>query len=159
MTTNLFRIGAMVLGLAAAPGILPAEDMHGVEGVWHVRVTVTNCQTGALIRTVESLQMFSEDHSVTETANTFLRGTSVGAWTHVGAQNYQAKFWFFRYKPDGTFASRAAAVDNITLGNDGKSFSASGMIRDFDANGVPLSIGCFAHAATRLSPAASGDDE
>ncbi len=159
MMTNLFRIGAVALGLVAAQGILPAEDMHSVEGTWDLHVTVTNCQTGGLIRTVESLQMFSRDGSVTESANTFLRGTSVGEWAHVSAQNYQVKFWFFRYKPDGTFASRAAAIDNITLGDDGKTFSASGTIQDFDANGVLLSTGCFVHAATRLSPAGSGQDQ
>ena len=159
MTTTLFRIGAMALGLLAAQGILPAEDNHGVEGVWDVKVTVTNCQTGALIRTVESLQMFSHDGTVNETANTFLRGSSVGVWSHAGADKYQVKCWFFRYKPDGTFASRAQALDNIILSDDGKTFSASGNIQDFDASGALLSTGCFIHAATRLSPSASGNDE
>jgi len=159
MTTNLFRIGAMALGLIAAQRILPAKDNHSVEGVWDVNVTVTNCQTGALIRTVESLQMFSQDGSVNETANTFLRGSSVGVWAHSGADKYQVKFWFFRYKPDGTFASRAQALDNIVLSDDGKTFSASGNIKDFDASGALLSTGCFVHAATRLTPSAQGDDE
>jgi hypothetical protein len=157
MTRNLFRICTIALGLAASQVVLPAEDNHSVEGVWDVAVTVTNCQTGAVIRTVRSLQMFSHDGSFTETANTFLRGSSVGTWNHDTAQNYQARFWFFRYKPDGTFASIAQALDNITLNADGSEFTAAGSIQDFDATNTLISTGCFTHAATRLSGSGQGN--
>jgi hypothetical protein len=128
-----------------------AEDTHRLEGVWDVSVNVTNCQTGALIRTVRTLQVFSRDGSFTETANTFLRGSSVGVWNHAGEHTYDAAYWFFRYKPDGTFASIAKAIDKVVLDQDGDQFDASGTIQDFDANNVSISIGCFTHTAKRLS--------
>ena len=114
-------------------------------------LNVTNCQTGALIRTVHSLQLFSRDGSFSETANTFLRGSSEGVWNQTGDHMYSAVYWFFRYKPDGTFASTAQAVDAIQLSDDGGTFSASGTVQDFDVNNMLISTGCFTHTAKRLS--------
>jgi hypothetical protein len=152
MTKNIFRIcSILALGLAALQTTLMAEDTYTIRGVWDVTVNVTNCQTGALIRTVRSVQMFSRDGSFSETANTFLRGSSIGAWNQVGYRMYGASYWFFRYKPDGTFASIARATDAVVLNRNGNEFNASGTIEDFDANNLLLSTGCFTHSAKRLS--------
>jgi len=156
MTKSIFRICTILaLSLATSLTVVSAQQNHSLEGVWDVSVTVKDCQTGAPIRTVRSIQGFRQDGSFTETANTFLRGESVGAWNRSGNQTYAARFWFFRYKPDGTFASIAQALDLITLSQDGNEFTSRGTIQDFDANNVSLSIGCFTHAAKRL--AAPGD--
>jgi len=152
MTKSIFRIFMILaLGLAVAQTTLSAQETRRLQGTWDVSVTVQDCQTGAPIRNVRSLQGFFRDGSFTETANTSLRGTSVGAWNHTGGHSYSARYWFFRYKPDGTFASIAQAIDMITLSPDGTQFVASGTIQDFDANNVSLSIGCFTHAAKRLT--------
>ena len=152
MTKNIFRIGAIVaLAFTASQTILPAQDRSGIVGVWDVTVTVKDCQDGKLIRTVRSLQMFNRDGSMTETANTFLRGISVGTWTRAGANAFDATYWFFRYKTDGTFASFAKASDAILLSHDGTELSSSGTIQDFDASGNPTTTGCFTHAAKRLA--------
>ena len=124
--TKICRISMVfALALAISPMMLPAQerdndrDKDSVEGTWDLSVIVKDCQTGALIRTVRSLQMFIHDGSVTETANTAARGSSLGNWRHIEGQNYDAKYWFFRYKPDGTFASFAKVVDNITVNSEG----------------------------------------
>ena len=158
MTKSIFRIcGVLALAAAASPAILSAEGTRGIVGIWDVSVTVKDCHTGAPIRTVRSLQMFNQDGTISETANTFLRGSSVGVWAHAGGQMFGATFWFFRYKPDGTFASIAKALDMVVLGQDGSQFTASGTIQDFDANNVLLTTGCFTHAARRLTPPRQGD--
>lgn len=64
---------------------------------------------------------------------------------------FGATYWFFRYKPDGTFASFAKSLDTIELGQDGSTFTASGTIEDFDATDTSISLGCFTHAAKRLT--------
>ena len=158
MTKSIFRICAILaLGLTASQTILSAQEGHALVGVWDVSVTVKDCQTGALVRTVRSLQMFNRDGSFTETANTFLRGSSLGGWAHSTGQTFAAEYWFFRYKADGTFASIAKSLDMIELSQDGSQFSASGTIQDFDANNSPISIGCFTHSATRLTAPAPGN--
>jgi hypothetical protein len=152
MTKSIFRTCAILaLALMGSQTIALAQNSHSLEGTWDVSVTVTNCQTGAVIRTVRSLQMFSHDGSFTETANTFLRGSSLGTWARTGGQTFNATYWFFRYTPAGGFASIAKALDAVTLNEDGNHFSASGTIQDFDANNNLISIGCFLHSAKRLS--------
>jgi len=159
MKKNILRICTLALGLAGAQSMLPAQNTQTqtLEGVWDVTVTVTNCQTGALIRTVRSMQMFLQDGSFTESANTAARGISVGSWMRVSGPMYSATYWFFRYNPDGTFASFAQALDTVTLTEDGSHFGSAGTIQDFDATGKSISIGCFVHQATRLVPPLRGN--
>jgi hypothetical protein len=152
MTKTMFRVFATVaMAFAGSQTLLFAQGNHNLEGTWDVNVTVTDCQTGALIRTVRSLQMFSEDGSFTETANTFLRGSSLGKWDHAHQNVYTATYWFFRYNPDGTFKSIADSLDKIELSGDGSHFTASGTITDYDGTGNPISLGCLTHAARRLT--------
>jgi hypothetical protein len=160
MTTNFFRLCTILaLGFAASQTILPAQERSGLDGIWSVSVTVTNCQTGAPIRTVSSLQAFRHDGSMIETANTASRGISEGVWDYAWDRTVAALYWFYRYNPDGTFASRASVTDKIVLGSNGK-FTSSGLVVDYDANGNLLTTGCFTHTATRLTAGfgVHGDD-
>jgi len=150
MKTNLFRICTILaIGLLASLETLQAQQ-DNLEGVWNVSVTVTDCQTGALIRTVNSLQAFHYDGTEVETANTASRGISEGVWKHDGAQMYTATYWFYRYTTSGTFASIATVTDSIKLGSDGH-FTSQGTVLDHDANGNLISTGCFVHTAYRLA--------
>jgi hypothetical protein len=84
-----------------------------------------------------------------ETANTASRGISEGVWGSADEKNVAA-LYFYRYNPDGTFASRASVTDKIVLGSDGH-LTSSGVVIDYDANGKLLTTGCFTHTATRLT--------
>lgn len=151
MTQRMFRTCILLtLGFAASQTILPAQERNELEGIWSLSVNVTNCQTGAPIRTVASLQQFRPDGSVIETANTASRGMSEGVWGYTDEKNVIALYWFYRFNPDGTFASRASITDKIVLGSNGE-FTSSGMVLDYDANGKLLTTGCFTHTATRLT--------
>jgi len=151
MKMTIFRICAVLaLGAAASQMVLQAQEGNTLKGVWDVSVTVTNCQTGALIRTVRSLQQFRQDGTTLETANTASRGISEGIWSAAGDQTYNAAYWFFRFNPDGTFASIAKITDAIKLGDDGQ-FTSAGTVLDFNASGALISTGCFVHSAKRLT--------
>lgn len=151
MSQGLFRICILLaLAFTASQPLLSAQERSELEGIWNVSVTVTNCTTGASIRKVASLQQFRGDGSMIETANTASRGISEGVWRFVGRQTVAASYWFYRFNPDGTFASRASITDKITPGANGQ-FTSIGMVLDYDASGNLLSTGCFTHAATRLS--------
>lgn len=149
MKTTLFRICAMfAVGLAASLQTVQAQQ-HALEGVWNVSVTVTDCNTGAIIRTVHSLQAYHRDGTVNETANTALRGPSEGVWSAAGGGTYNDSFYFYRYTSTGTFASLAHGTDTITL-TDADHYTSVGNVQDFDANGNLLSTGCVIHTAYRL---------
>jgi hypothetical protein len=150
MKTSMFRICAILaIGLTAALQTLQAQQ-HTLEGVWIVSVTVTNCNTGAIIRTVQSLQAYHHDGTVNETANTALRGPSEGVWSAAGRETYRDSFYFYRYTSTGTFASLAHGTDTITLGSDAGHYTSVGNVQDFDANGNLISTGCVIHTAYRL---------
>jgi hypothetical protein len=157
MRMSIFRTCAILALTLVGSQIALAQNSNGLEGTWDVSVTVVNCQTGAPIRTVRSLQMFSHDGSFTETANTFLRGSSLGSWDRNGGQKFDATYWFFRYTSTGGFASIARALDSITLSQDGNTFTASGVIQDYNASNSLISTGCFTHAATRLTAVPPGN--
>jgi hypothetical protein len=146
--TMLCAFAAVAMVLAGSQTKLMAQS-RSLDGTWDVSVTVVDCQSGAIIRTVRSLQMFSHDGSFTETANTFLRGSSLGSWSHGQMNLFNETYWFFRYNPDGTFKSLAAAANKVELSSDGKTFTASGTITDYDATGNEISVGCVTHAAQR----------
>ena len=151
MTKMIRVLAAIAIAFTASQTLLLAQEKHSPEGTWNLNVTVVNCQTGALIRTVNSLQMFSHDGSLTETANTASRGGSVGKWSHVDGNTYTTQFWFYRYNPDGTFKSMAEGLNKLELSGDGTHFTASGIVTDYDATGNVISVGCVTHAAQRLA--------
>jgi hypothetical protein len=119
-------------------------------GIWDVAVTVVNCQTGAAIRSVHSVQMYQPDGAFSETTGLGTRGSSVGYWYHQQSQAYGTNYFFFRYNADGSFASIAKAINAVTLANDGNSFTVTATIQDYDANNTLISTGCVSQRATRL---------
>ena len=150
MKTTLFRICAILaIGLAGTVQTLQAQQ-HTLEGVWSVSVTVTNCNTGQIIRTVQSLQAYHHDGTLNETANSAFRGPSVGVWSAAGEGTYNDSFYFYRYTSTGTFASLAHATDTVTLGSDAGHYTSVGQVQDFDANGNLISTACVIHTAYRL---------
>lgn len=152
-----FAVVALVI--AAAPTIVsaqePADDEHsrrevsGIEGVWSSNVTIRDCQSGDVIRSVRALNLFIHDGSLTETAVNVLRTPSVGTWRHLEGHTFTSTFTFFRYNLDGTFASRAKVTRTIKLREDGGEFTTTGTVEDFDANNVLISTACATETATR----------
>jgi hypothetical protein len=76
MRTNILRICTIALALASTH-VAFAQNANSIERVWNVTVTVTNCQ-GTVVRVVRAIQGFSHDGSFSETASTYLRGSSIG---------------------------------------------------------------------------------
>jgi hypothetical protein len=152
-----FAIAALVL--AAAQAIVSAQqtadaeqerkEIPGIEGVWATNVSIRNCQSGDVIRSVRALNLFIHDGSLTETAVNVLRTPSVGTWRHLEGHTYTSTLTFFRYNPDGTFASRAKVTRTIELNNDGREFTSTGTVEDFDANDVLISTACPTETAAR----------
>ncbi len=90
MKTNLVRIlalSAIAAAVSSAQQVDPAQAnaQRGgggapIAGVWDVAVTVVNCQTGALIRNVHSVQIYQPDGAFSETTSIGSRGSCVGYW-------------------------------------------------------------------------------
>ena len=139
----------LALGLAATQATPSAEEPLHLNGLWNVSVTIRSCETGELIRSVRALNLFVHDGSMSETSSNSRRSNSLGIWRHLRDNTYTSMFEFFRYNPDGTFATTARVIRRIELSRDGTQFVTTGTVEDFDAQNVRVSVGCSTETAVR----------
>jgi hypothetical protein len=139
----------LALGLAATQATASAQQPPRLNGVWNVSVTVRSCETGELIRSVRALNLYVHDGSMSETSSNSRRSNSLGIWRHLRDNTYTSMFEFFRYNPDGTFATTARVIRTIEVSDDGRQFVSTGTVEDFDAQNVRVSVGCSTETAVR----------
>lgn len=145
---TLLLTGAQMM-LSAQETADSRKEKLGIEGVWITSVSIRDCQSGTVIRTVRALNLFIHDGSSVETAVNVLRTPSVGSWKRLEGQTYASTFTFYRYNPDGTFASKAKVTRTIELSEEGNDFTTTGTVEDFDANNVLISKSCPTETGTR----------
>jgi hypothetical protein len=139
----------VVLGLLGSRVFAADQHPRHLNGAWNVSVTIRNCETGEVIRRLRALNLFVHDGSMTETSSNIMRGPSVGTWRFVQDDTYTSMFEFFRFNPDGTFASTARVIRTIELSEDGTRFTSTGTVEDFNAQDVRVSVGCATETAAR----------
>ena len=139
----------LALGLTATQATASADQTPRLNGMWNVSVVVRNCETGEVIRSVRALNLYVHDGSMTETSSNSRRSNSVGTWRHLQDNTYTSMFEFFRYNPDGTFASTARVIRTIELSQHGTRFVSTGTVEDFDAQNARVSVGCSTETAVR----------
>lgn len=154
----------LVLGLAAMPSFVSAQETPGLDGVWFAVITPAVCgsftPTGA--PTFRALYMFSHDGSLTTEAALpaptvvppppiLQRSSGVGAWRHAEGQTYTASFRFFRYNSDNSFHALRLVATSIVLAGD--QFFSHDMFQDFDFDDNPAAppvFGCNTVMASRV---------
>ena len=139
----------LALGLAGTQATASDQETPGLNGLWNVSVAVRNCETGELIRNVRALNLYVHDGSMSETSSNSQRSNSLGTWRHFRDNTFTSMFEFFRYNPDGTFATTARVIRTIELGHDGTTFRSTGTVEDFNAQNVRVSVGCSTETAER----------
>jgi hypothetical protein len=144
---------ATMVAVAAAQVSLSAhddQDRQGIEGVWDVRVTIRQCDTGAPLAAVHAMNMFNQGGTLTETSNDLLRSSSLGTWRQVSKRGYTAVFTFFTFNADGSQAGRNRITRGIKLSADGNGFVANAIFEVLDVNDKLLVRGCGTETAKRL---------
>ena len=137
----LAPVAPLPVGTACAqdpPAEVPQDTTRArrLEGVWDSQVTIVNPQTGATLRTVRALDMFSAGGAFTDTNNApvvpLTRGSSFGRWEYLGGKRYAATIRNFRFNPDGTFAGTQRVSQAITLDPGAQGFTATLAIEVLD---------------------------
>ena len=134
------------------------EQAQRIEGVWLPIVTITDCQTQAVIATFPSMEIYVRGGGyIGFGAVQKSDQVGMGAWRHVGGRNYIAEYQFFGYAPppvgapdgapDGTMLKISAA---IRLSADGTSFTSSQTADLLDPAGNVVARICGSRHATRL---------
>ena len=124
-----------------------------IVGVWDVRVTRRDCQTGdSLGVNSPVMNMFNRGGTLLETSSGLptRRGPGLGTWQYLGRQSYSAVFRFFRFNADGSFAGTRRVARTIELSADSNEFTATATDELFDSSGNLFQTGCATETATRL---------
>ena len=94
-------VAAVLLG---AGNVARANEQSGdqgaraIEGVWLPIVTITDCQTQAVIATFPSMEIYVRGGGyIGFGAVTQSDQIGMGAWRHTGGGNYTAQYQFFGY--------------------------------------------------------------
>jgi len=122
-----------------------------LEGSWDVQATFRSCRNGtALGPPFPSMSTFMQGGTLQEfgVASGLFRGPGHGIWRQQSGQNYSAVFQFFRFNPDGTFASKVIVRRQIQVSGD--VFTGSSRVEFLDVNGNLTGTGCVTETATRL---------
>jgi hypothetical protein len=154
-------LAALFLGLSPAF----AEEAAGerwsfsdrIEGVWLVKVWLTNCATGETLpfpgATFDATAAFAGDGTFHDTNenNPILRSSSFGYWEYTGRRNYRFAFRLFRFDTTGLNIGSQIVRHNVVLSRDGKSYTSGGTAEFYDVNGIRmLPDGCSRSTATRF---------
>ena len=152
-------------GLLLAPPWAAAGGLAGdrwlfsdrVEGVWDVKVTLTNCQTGAPLpfpgAQFDAMSLFAANGTFHDTnaTNAALRSEAFGVWERTGLRRYRFAFRFFGFDASGLPIGSTIVRHDVVLSRDGRSYASQGSAEFYDVSGIRmLPDGCSISTATRF---------
>lgn len=165
MKKNILKIiGGTILTFAvisiAALGIVSAQNksefQNGggrLEGTWDTRVAITNCQTGAEIRSFDSIGTFMFGGTMLDSTSGMpqaLKTPGHGVWSHVAGNTYKFSFKSFSFDAAGNFTGWTIIRHEAVLDPRGDEYSSSGTAEFYAPNGSLVGTGCSATTAVRF---------
>ena len=151
------------LGIAAFVMIISITQMIAQDGnygggrlagAWDAAVTITNCETGAPIRTFLSLGSFNKGGTFTGiTAGTPPAGRTpeVGVWRHEKADTYTLRFKAFLFDPTGNPIAYQVVTHEVILNEDNLNYTSGGGVKIYNMAGIQIATGCSTAVATRMT--------
>jgi hypothetical protein len=154
-TISIFLVfTSITVALVSAGDAARIQDQGGqrIVGTWDVHVSVRACQTGAEIRTFESLEHFNTGGTMQDVSSGFApsrQTPGIGVWRHLGGNTYSFTFKSFGFDANGTFSGWTIVRHEVTL-NSKTEFTSEGTAEFYDASGNLLFTGCSSNTATRF---------
>ena len=161
MRKNLFRLAAGMAVVIATVSMITAvvtfaQDKQAggrLEGAWNVRVSILNCQTGAIIRSFDSVTQFMDGGTLIDSTSGIpqaLKTPGEGVWEHTVGSNYRFKFKSFGFDTAGNYTGYTVIQHDATLDSTGSSYESSGTAEVYAPNGVLVATLCSSTTATRF---------
>lgn len=131
-TLVLLAFAAIAMGAVRSAGARSEDAGNQLAGTW--RATVNR---PAPLSAITSLQVYTSDGSVIETANDIgSRSASYGSWERVEGRTYAASAVFFRFNPQTGVQVGTHKIDRtIRLSDDGQTLTAVAHAVTYDMNG------------------------
>lgn len=160
----LLAVSALATGVAAAdnrhwndwsagPSMTPWSLSYPIEGMWDVKVDITNCTDGSVITSFDAMGLFAHGGAFHDTSASNLRSPGFGVWRHIKGRKYEFAFRLFRFDAAGMYLGSQIVRHTVTLDRGGDSYTSEGTAEYFDVDGQPASVpppGCSKAIATRF---------
>ena len=124
-----------------------------LEGTWDVLVTLRDCQSGAEIRSFQSLTTFMSGGTLLDSTSGIpqaLKTPGHGVWGHVGDQTYRFSFQSFSFDPAGNFTGWTKITHEAALNSKSTAYTSAGTAEVYGPGGNLLFTGCSTTTATRF---------
>jgi hypothetical protein len=152
----LLGAGSMALANQQSADRFPRAQA-AIEGVWLPTVTITDCDTQAVIATFPAMEVYLAGGGyVGFGAVTKSDQVGMGAWRHVGGRNYKSQYHFMTYgfpfetpdsPPDGNVLE---VSETIRLNPAGTAFTSTSTATLLDPAGNVIVRTCGHREARRL---------
>ena len=159
----MLSIGVVLVlsATGAASAQQGASEARTVQGVWHVRVTIRDCATGAaLAPPVNSLVTFAAGGTLHESVSgggfaPGQRSDGHGTWTHGGGQTYEQRFvaminFATAPGPGPGFDAGSMKVHHTVEMIDADHIESAGTNNFYRLNGEVYRSGCSTATGTRF---------
>jgi hypothetical protein len=151
----LVLAGLLVLGsgLTATAQSASAGSSNGLQGTWRVQLTVSDCQTGQVLRTFPALFAFATGGTLSVTTAgqlPSLSTTGLGIWRHTTGHSYSAESESFIFSPAGAWIQTHRLTRVIEVSTDGDKFTDTVALQIFDTNGNQIVAGCGTSVGSRM---------
>jgi hypothetical protein len=124
-----------------------------LEGVWRAQVTLRVCQTGAEIRTFQTLATFARGGTMIATvtgASPASVSADYGIWRYTGGHSFSAVSEAFLFNPAGAWIGTQRITRAIELGHHPEVLTINTSVEIFDTNSVLLATGCATAVGQRF---------
>jgi hypothetical protein len=133
---------------------LPSPTAHNLQGTWRVTRTGVDCITGEEFPSFPAITTYNQGGTSTgyevPPGGDPGQGTEYGVWQReAGRHNYSVRAVSYGYTAEGDFEGRAEATEAIQL-TTADSFTSTGTVQIFDADGNLIATICVRSTATRF---------
>lgn len=126
-----------------------------IVGLWDVQVSVASCAGGPAFATFPAMHKyeFGGTGQVVPAGNPGALSAHMMVWTHLGGDNYLARFKMYRYDASGQTVGWNIVTNEVSINADATVYAGSGYAEVFDNNGNFLMATCPSFTGTRFSTA------
>ena len=154
-TAGLVFGGLLVLGFGLTARAYSEDGGYDnrLEGTWRAQLTVSDCQTGAVLRTFPARFAFAKGGTLTVTTAgqpPSLNTPGLGVWRHTVGHSYSAVSEAFIFSTAGVWTQTQRLTRLIHVGIGGDTFTDIVALEILDTNGNVIVTGCGTTVASRM---------
>jgi hypothetical protein len=142
--------GMLVLGTGLTAR---AQSVDSLVGTWRVQLTVSDCQTGQVLRTFPALFAFATGGTLSATTAgqvPALNTTGLGIWKHTKGRSYSAVSESFIFSSAGVWVQTSRLTRAIDVNSNGDQFTDIVALQIFDTSGNQIVAGCGTSVGNRM---------